>query len=428
MRKVVTQTLTNGMRLYTQYDSSGSTNLCGVGIKAGSIHNPRVKRGLAHIVEHLISRESRKYSAEQVERLFFTVISREDHNVCTSRPWTLIGTPDLDSKRAMIKAFDLISSMVVNDRIVSKISVDSEKAAVHQEYYLMGKDWLPQLLEDMLFKTMYRSNPAGNQIDGDIQEVEGVTASDVRSFIKRFYVPKNMFVVILGPHHAAAREIAERNLGNWIIPTKPILDYDHSDNMPKLEGIRSLEVERDVSQYYRAIGFPIPIFGHPDSATLEIIRDILNFRVKLRLRTSNSEFNKGVYRCPCVINQSFVHGLFYIWYATLWGDFSREAERIVLEEITKLKTELISDLDLHDFRLSAMRPYMGALTNSAETLCDLVCEAAANTNSGNEMEYINGFRDRFMGVTRRSLRRVAVKYFGRYYVRAIIRPSRIKAG
>jgi predicted Zn-dependent peptidase len=417
--------LKNGMRYYSQYDWSGLTWLSGVGVMAGSIHDPPGKRGMAHVVEHLITCRSRKYQdPKRVNSLFWRYLGGpdDDRNIRIDRSSTFYGHLDLLRKGYMLNVFDVMASFVhPRRRIIDPELAMAEFAAVHNEYCLRGVDAIEMFLDDSMHGLMYEKNPAGNRIDCDLEDLKKMTVPDVRRFLRRYYVPKNMFVVVLGPPFREVKDLAEKYFGDLDVVTEPVLDYDHTDDLPELKDVKQLEIIREgIHQYHCGIGFPTEASSSLDAEAIDVLARIWEMRLE-RLRDENREFEGGVYRNPVEVSRSFTHGLIWARFATVSGEFEKYAEKAILEETKKLKTDLVGDEELEAAKGRMADVYTDAFRNTANNLAEMIIEAVCNGDK--DLVRLHDFKNRLRKVTRHRLRDAANKYFTRHYARVLIRPA-----
>ncbi len=418
--------LNNGLKFYSQYDWSGGTHLAGIGVKVGSLHTPPGCVGLPHLVEHLLARESLKYAPLQAEMIFEKHLGDpdEDINIRIDRASTFYGFGDLLKKEGMLACFDVMANFL-RDKIVTAEGIDVEKAAVHNEYYLRGVDSMWSLIDDLMHGLIYERNPARLRIDCEVDDLKGIKRSQIASFIRKHYVPENMFLIMLGPRFEEVREFAKQYFDDLKNKPRPVLDYDHSDNLPVLASIRSNEVERaSIGQFHFALGFPTESYMSKDAEALDVLARILAFRLRQRLREGNRIFDQGVYRANVYTSRSFLHGLIYAIFATVSGEFAQKGEGIVLEQIQKLKEELVGDEELDAMVSYIDNSYQDAFKKIALTLSEMIIEAVCNGDDedGKELVHLHSFRQRLHKVTRRKLRAVANKYFTPNYARVLIRP------
>ncbi|HAU07850.1 MAG: hypothetical protein A2568_03635 [Candidatus Yanofskybacteria bacterium RIFOXYD1_FULL_44_17] len=431
MRLVIPQELDNGAMVYSQYDPTSSTHLGATCVRAGSIYDPqgnvsgkRPLRGLAHLVEHMKGRESKKYSVDDVYKIIHIILGglsacdiSVDH-VCTT-----FGTTMVESKGNLIKALDMFFSLL-KDGILSEDGLSIEKAAINQESALTGSS-PGDLLQSSLYKAVYTSNPIRHPIDGYMNEVETATLADVRAFVRRYYVARNMFFVALGPDKNTALELGSRYLKFLPNGSQPILDYDHSDDFPRIGSTRSnvevMPMPDNMRHHLLAVGFPTETYFSEDGLALDILAEILKYRLIILLREANRIFRNGVYHTPVDTDRSFVHGLIVAEVASRSEEYIKYCETIILQEFARLREELVSKEVFEGFRSAARFQPLVAFKSYPDILAHLIMAAAANGDK--DMKHLNSFKERFARVTRNSLRNVANKYFTKEYVRVLIRPA-----
>ncbi|OGN05042.1 MAG: hypothetical protein A2831_00005 [Candidatus Yanofskybacteria bacterium RIFCSPHIGHO2_01_FULL_44_17] len=413
--------LANGFRFYSQYDSSNTAHLAGIGVRAGGIHAPPGLVGLPHLAEHVVARESLKYGREKIELMTLALGGPDgDINIRIDKISTFYGFASLLKKKEMLSYFDLMADLI-KDKIVNQRGVATEKAAVKNEYFLRGQDIMPELLDVLVHETAYDRNPARSRVDCGLEDLAKITPYHVRKFIKKHYVASNMFAVIMGPSFEEVKELVRRYFNDLPKCQPPILNYDHSDDYPSLTSIKSKGVIRDVGQYYLAIAFPTENSNSSDREAIEMLADILSYRLYMRLREENIAFDQGTYRAPVETPHSHIHGLIYAWFATVSKEYSRFGEGVILEEASKLRSELVSQDEFDAARIYLDDSYLDAFRNSPAILAEMVIEAICNGDA--ELVGLHSFRNRLHKVTRRKLRDVANKYFTKNYVRVTIGPN-----
>lgn len=413
--------LDNGMHFYTHYDRVA--HISGIGVKCGSIHDPPNKRGTAHFIEHLVVSHLRKSDDEKLDLFFWKYMGDydEDRKIHTDRVATFYGHDSLLSERDMLRCFDVLASML-RDPVLDPLDTEAERAAAHQEYYYRSIDWLPVLIDDLIHENMYERNPARNRIDGVPEELATITLQDRRKFVRQYYGANNMFVVVLGPSYEKAKSLARKYFDDIKPRPVPDLVYDHSEDFPVLTSIKSVLLSRrGIHQYHVALAFPTETYHSKDAETLDALALILNKRLYRRLRTDNTDFEKGAYRVEVETSRSYVHGLIYVYFATKNKEFSEVGVQRVLAEIERIKHEKVmpEELDMALYRLD--NRYRQAHRANPGKLADLIIEAAANGDA--ELEHLRAFPQRLRRVTRKKIIDTANKYFTPHYLNVSIVPE-----
>lgn len=421
MKPVSVGRLKNGLIFYSHYDQVA--HVSGIGVKAGSIQDPHRKRGMAHLLEHVITSRTKELSDFEVDLLFWKYMGGpdKDRKIQTDRFATFYGHGTLHRKHFMLQCFPVFASMVRHS-ILDPNDVLSEKGAVREEYFMRGIDWLPVLVDDLMHESMYEKNPARNRIDCEPEELKSITIDEMKGFLRKYYVPNNMFVIVLGPSHEDAKRMAQKYFGDMTPRQISKLDYDFSEDMPLLSAPKIVEVSRPgIHQHHFALGFPTEKYISKDAETIDILAQILDFRLYRRIRSENRDPEKGVYRVEVETSRSFVHGLIYIYFASSSGEFVEESKTAVIEELEKLKQEKVlpEELDAMKTRLEA--EYGEAFSGSPEDLADLII--AASCNGDEELERLHSFKANLRRVTRKKILDAANKYFIGNYVQILVVPA-----
>ncbi|MEK7151680.1 MAG: pitrilysin family protein [Patescibacteria group bacterium] len=414
--------LANGFRYYSQYDPSNSANLAGIAVKAGSIHSPPNLVGLPHLVEHVVARESLKYDRKKVELMTLAQGGPDgDINIRIDRISTFYGFESFLKRKNMLIYFDMLAHLV-HDNIVSREGVDIEKAAVKNEYFLREQDYMPGLLDSLVHEAMYAENPARLRIDCTLDSLKKISAQHVRRFIKKYYTASNMFAIFMGPSFENAKELTQRYFADLPKLAAPILNHNKLDDYPTLKNIKSLDITRDIGQYYLAIAFPTEPNKDNETEAIQILADILSLRLYMRLRENNRNPEAGTYRTPVEISRSHIHGIIYPWFATISKDYSLFGESIILKELARLCNELVDGIELEAARKSLDNKYLDAFKNTPAILTEMVIESVCSGDT--DLTNLHSFRNRLYKVTRRKLRDIANKYFNnKSYLRVTIGPN-----
>ncbi len=188
-----------------------------VRVDAGSLHEREFEQGYAHLLEHLLFRES-KYlgQAEAIaawQRLGATFGA--DANAETSPTHTAykLDVPNIDRAK-LVESFKYISGMI-REPVLNDANVDAERPIVLAEKRERGgaSERVSQLTRRTFFagQRLATRNPIGT--------IETLTAADgakVAEFHRRWYRPENTVVVVAGD--VDARELAglvEQWFGDW---------------------------------------------------------------------------------------------------------------------------------------------------------------------------------------------------------------------
>ncbi|MHA7818020.1 MAG: M16 family metallopeptidase [Erythrobacter sp.] len=186
-------------------------------IDAGSMHEEDSEQGYAHLLEHLLFRES-KYlgQAEAIaawQRLGATFGS--DTNAVTSPTQTVykLDIPDIDDAK-LYESFRLLSGMI-REPVLSDENVAAERPIVLAEKRERGG--AAERVADLTRRTLFAGQRLAERNPiGTIETLEGATGASVQAFYNRWYRPENAVIVVAGDADPMVLAgLVEQWFGDW---------------------------------------------------------------------------------------------------------------------------------------------------------------------------------------------------------------------
>lgn len=202
-----------------------------VRIDAGSLHEEDSEQGYAHLLEHLLFRES-KYlgKAEAIsawQRLGATFGS--DANAETSPTHTAykLDIPNIDNAK-LAESFKLLSGMI-REPVLSDANVAAERPIVLAEKRERGG--AGQRMADLTRRTFFAGQrlSARNPIGTD-ETLRAANGKTVQAFYDRWYRPENTVIVVAGDADPMVLAgLVEQWFGDWKGTGKPGVAPDFGD-------------------------------------------------------------------------------------------------------------------------------------------------------------------------------------------------------
>ncbi len=407
MKRVSVGRLPNGVSWYTQFEPKSYVS--GVGVRVGSVYDPPNLSGMSHFAEHVLA----DYTPE-IELLLeeYGCGPDESVNIRTDHYSTFYGHGLVLRREYALELFKVFARTIQDSgRRIDEASFLRERMRVLNEYYLRGKDAFETEIDALVHRYLYAQNPARNRIDCDRDELLAMRPVDMRRFIARHYHAGSVFAILLGVPFRKARRLVEEYFGDLPAATH---EYPKiTETRPVIPTIKRVEVvRRGVHQYHVAIAFPTWPLGHKDDEAVELLVEILGWRLRHRLSyrfsVEKGETARGAYRVPAFLSRSFAHGLLYTQCAVLGKEFLDESIAAVFEECERLKRERIPDLELNALSNKLYNNYVSAFTDSPELLAEMIIDATCNGDE--DMRRLNSYLGRLSRVGRKTLQRVANEY------------------
>jgi zinc protease len=191
--KIHKETLENGLTVVVVPNDFAPVFTYRTYFKVGSVDEESGKRGIAHLFEHMMFRETKNLKNGEFDKRV-TQMGGTHLNAYTSTDRTVY-LQSLPSSFLEDMA-KLESDRMVN-LIVNKEKLEVERGAVLSEYYMYlnnpGAFFFKSLNE-----IMYQKHPYQYDVIGTEAEIKSFTVEECLKFYKQFYSPANATIIVVG--------------------------------------------------------------------------------------------------------------------------------------------------------------------------------------------------------------------------------------
>lgn len=310
---------------------------CGLIIDTGSRDESSAEHGLAHFIEHMLFKGTRKRKA-------YHILSRlEDRggelNAYTTKEETAIHASFMKDDYDV--ALEIISDIVLNSSFPEK-EIEKEKEVVMEEINSY-KDSPSELIFDDFEEMIYRDAPIGRAILGAPETVKSFTRENILSFIKEKYFTSQMVVCSVG-------NISPKRIIRLFEKYFSIFPEHHGQN-PRIAftGYRPgvLELEKGTWQNHCIIGNVAYDLKDKRRIGMYLLNNILGGQgLNSRLNMSLREKNGFAYNVESSYNPYFDTGIFLIYFGTDNENLSKSIA-IAGKELKKLREVKLGSVQLH---------------------------------------------------------------------------------
>jgi len=186
-------TLENGLRVATEKSvAECETATVGVWIDAGSRYEAESNNGVAHFLEHMAFKGSKKRTQRALEVLIEDVGAHL--NAYTSREQTVYYAKLFkeDARFGM----EVLSDILQNS-LLEKPAIERERSIILREMEEVNKNH-EELLLDLLHAAAYKDGGLGRTILGPEENIKSISQSDLRAYVSTHYKAPRMLVVAAG--------------------------------------------------------------------------------------------------------------------------------------------------------------------------------------------------------------------------------------
>ena len=251
-------TLPNGFRIVTEAMPGLQSASVGLWVEAGGRHETAEQNGIAHFLEHMAFKGTRRRSAlriaEEIEDVGGYI------NAYTSREMTAYYARVLSGD--VLMALDVIADIVLNP-LFRKADIETERHVILQEIG-QALDTPDDIIFDWLHEVSYPDQSFGRTILGPEERVASFRKADFEGFTGTHYGPDQMILSAAGGvDHDAIVAAAERIFGGLKPVGKAGIDA------ARFVGGERREV-KDLEQVHFALSFEGPSYRDDKVYTAQV--------------------------------------------------------------------------------------------------------------------------------------------------------------
>jgi zinc protease len=316
--------------------------------RTGSMDEFNGTTGVAHVLEHMMFKGTKKVPAGEFSKRIAAAGGRE--NAFTSHDYTAYFQTLQKDKLPL--AFELEADRMAN-LVISDKEFEKEIEVVRNERRWRTEDKPHSLVFERLMATALQAHPYRRPIIGWMDDLQNMTAADAREWYARWYTPDNATLVVVGDVKARdVFKLADKHFGP--IKAKP-LPARKPQQEPEQEGIKRVTVKAPAKLPYMIMAWQAPILKDADRDwepyALEMLSAVLDANAAARfpknlVRGSQIAVEAGasydsVQRGP---------GLFLVDGTPSEGKTVAELETAVRAELERIKQEGVSEEELTRIR------------------------------------------------------------------------------
>ena len=315
-------TLKNGLRIVTETMPHLASASVGIWVTAGGRHERPEQNGIAHFLEHMAFKGTKRRTALQIAEAIEDVGGYI--NAYTSREMTAYYARVLGPDVPL--ALDVVSDILLNPVFDPK-EIEIERGVILQEIG-QSLDTPDDVIFDWLQEAAYPGQPMGRTILGPAERVRAFGRNDLRAFVAEHYGPDQMILSAAGAvDHAQIVRQAEDIFGDMVPSLNPAPEGAAWSGHERRE-IKALE------QAHIALGFEGPSYHDADLYVGQIYTTALGGGMSSRLFQKIRE-ERGL--CYTIFAQAGAHddtGMITV-YAGTSGEEIHELADLTVDEMKR---------------------------------------------------------------------------------------------
>jgi len=268
-------TLPNGLTVLSEHMPGVRSVAFGAWVKAASIHEPRERMGVSHLLEHMVFKGTRSRSAKDIALSLEVLGGSLD--AYTAREHTSYQARVLDEH--LTQAADVIADLVFRPLIRSS-DLKLERKVVLEEISMV-EDTPDDLVFELHNELLWGEHPYGYSILGTRDSVSSLGVRELKELHERAYHPPQLVVAASG-NVEHDRLIAALEATGWA-------DVPRGDDLP-LPVVAPVaaaptfrHVDRDITQTHIVFGSPTVNHSDPRRYAVALVSMLLGGGMSSRL-------------------------------------------------------------------------------------------------------------------------------------------------
>ena len=389
--------LDNGLQVLLYPDDSKPTVTVNLTVFVGSRHEGYGEAGMAHLLEHMLFKGTPDHPA-------IPKVLQERGAQFNGTTWldrtnyyeTLPASDENLQFGLRLEADRLLNSFVKREDLLSEMTV------VRNEFE-RGENSPERVLDQRLMAVAFDWHNYGKSTIGNRSDIERVPIASLQAFYKKYYQPDNAMLIVAGKfdHETALKYIGE--YFDKLPRPERKLDKTYTEE-PAQDGERTVTLRRVgdvgiVSAMYHA-----PSAGHPHSAALDVLGEILGATPSGRLYKDLVETRKATGIAAGVLS-AHDPGIFQVQAEVRKGDSLEEAREILLKTTEQVGADGVTQAEVE----RAVQKLLKQRELAASDTSRIAIQLSEWASQGDWRLYFL-HRDRVEKVTPEAVQEVAAKY------------------
>ncbi len=403
-------TLKNGMTLIVKVDPRAPTAVHMLWVRVGSMDEVDGVSGVAHVLEHMLFKGTAKVKQGEFSRRVAALGGRE--NAFTNKDYT--GYYQQIPAKRLAEVMALEADRFANNQWPD-IEFTKEIEVVKEERRMRTEDSPRMLMYEQLYATQFVASPYRRPVIGWMNDLDAMTPQDARDFYRRWYVPANAAIVVVGDVDVTeVKRLAESTYGQippGVVPARKPREE------PVQTGTRRVLVKAPADQAYLALSWKVPNFSgfeatddNRDALALTLLAAVLDGYNGARLDRALAQGEGRLADRAGASNTMSGRGpqVFMLDAVPAKGKTPEQLEAALRAQITKIAKEGVSEAEMR--RVKAQ--WMASNVYQRDSIFNQARELGGSWIEGMPLDSAERLMESLNTITPAHVQTVAAKYFG----------------
>ena len=392
-----------------------------VAVNLGAKDETAETSGLTHMLEHyILFRGTELRSGSEVSQdirrhgAYFNAHTGED------LAFFEISVPSEEAEFALRNQKEIVFNLKLDQE-----ALDKEKEVILEELR-QWEDDPERYATSLVYQNLFRGHPYENPLYGKKEVILGITAEKEDQFYRRYFVPSNCSLAVVGDFDLKDMEEKVRSIFGDI-KGEALERPKYSQAKPPEKNV-DLKVEMDVQKAYLVIGALAPDYNNPDLYPMDVLTEIFGRNINPMLNSvlrGDRRLAETVY----MTYQAHKYGGVALIYITLDPKNLEAAKRETIGFLRKSREENYSPDDVYGDQQMYAYDFLGGAKNQIRYNAYMVQERGLSVASAlasflllKEGREDKPYLENIDKLRTTDLRKTAAKYFsrGEYIAVAVI--------
>jgi zinc protease len=390
--------LPNGLQILLVPDAANTNVVVNVVYHVGSRHEGYGETGMAHLLEHMMFKPSKKFSS--IKQTIADRGASANGTTYYDRTDYFEVLPAADSN--LTWALDMESDRMVNS-LMRNEDLQKEFTVVRNEFE-SDENSPDRILSERVLSTMYLWHNYGKSTVGSKEDIERVPINNLAAFYRKYYQPDNATLIVGGKFdEKKTLALIGRYFGKIPKPTR-VLTQPYTVE-PVQDGERYVELRRNGEVSYVGMAYHTPAYADKDFAANDAVQQIL-------LNDPSGYFYKAVVESKLAANlfgysiSTYDPGFTYFECSVPAGKSLDSAKAAFLTAADHLKDYTVTQEDLDRARNALDKQISDMKNNTIE-----FCIGLAEIVGAGDWRLFYIYRDRVDALTLADVQACLHKYY-----------------
>ena len=242
-------------------------------VRVGSNNENDKTRGLSHFLEHMLFEGTKKRTNKEIAREIESVGG--EMNAATTNERTFFYIHILG--KYLEKTLEILSDIIKNS-VFDEKNFEKERKIILEEISMIQDD--PKMFQfDFFLNKLFKKHPTKYSVIGTRDSIKKMKREDLLGYFKKYYVPKNMVLVISGKSENIFKKIEK--YFNDINPGNKNVFKEVTE--PEDLKFKNYKIKKNIDHSYLVVGYKTVPRSNKDSYVLDVVQSLLSRGFSSRL-------------------------------------------------------------------------------------------------------------------------------------------------